>query len=223
MDPQDVLLATALGQLSYNQVMNELVITQPDDISSAPSAPPPEAFEHDISAAEHVESPTTAHIRETRPLVLQFLETSAAMLTIYGLAELHACVEEGDIVVLFRNSHFYVMKKYERELYVLVTDVGFKDDIRTWEKMCDVQGDSEFYNANFCRVGADGIAVGEKEGSKNGAQSGGSGVGRGSGSVRGRGRGRGAASAGGRASGTGSRRAAPVASKPSKSDKCVIQ
>jgi hypothetical protein len=36
-------------------------------------------------------------------------------------------VSEGELCVFFRNNHFCTMCRYDGELYLLVTDVGFYD------------------------------------------------------------------------------------------------
>eukprot|EP00177_Eucheuma_denticulatum_P008715 GFKZ01015837.1.p1 GENE.GFKZ01015837.1~~GFKZ01015837.1.p1 ORF type:complete len:383 (-),score=52.68 GFKZ01015837.1:137-1225(-) len=180
VDPQDARLAATLGTLSYNQVVDELVRTAPDAAPTAhqplqkdeppllahvPSAPPLEAFEDmskDSSDDDIVsESEHTAAIRELRPLIVDFLENNPTMLTIYGLTELHAALREDEAAVLFRNSHFYVIRKKRGELFTLVTDVGYLNELNTvWEKLADVTGDSVFYNGCFEQLSDNGLVIG---------------------------------------------------------------
>lgn len=197
VDPQDVRLTVALGNLSYNQLVDQLVHTaevQEDEIMDAePSAPPPEAFEdrlasnpalicdyealrdhHDYvsncfhaeatPASEEItprESPETEHIREMRPLIAEFLESNPTQLTVYGLHVLHETLREEETAVLFRNSHFHVIRKHEKEIYTLVTDVGFLNELNTvWEKLSDITGDSAFFTGDFRRVLENGSVVG---------------------------------------------------------------
>lgn len=172
VDPQDTRLMVTLGNLSYNQVLDELVRTAEsyshDGEAAAPSAPPPEAFETEESTlpAEECqitaeESSATMNIRELRPLVIDFLESNSTQLTVYGLTELHSALREDEIAILFRNSHFYVIRKHQSEIYTLVTDEGFLRELNTvWEKLTDVNGDSTFYNAAFQRITATGEVVG---------------------------------------------------------------
>lgn len=171
IDPQDARLAAAFGTLSYNQVVDELVRTatpgfcennreDEDALVHTPSAPPIDEIEsphpavHDPSIEE---SEYTVAIRELRPHVVEFLESNSTMLTVYGLTELHSVVAEGTHAILFRNSHFYVLRKWKGELFTLVTDVGYLNELNTvWEKLADVTGDSVFYDASFRRVKNDG-------------------------------------------------------------------
>lgn len=197
VDPQDVRLAEALGTLTYNQIIDELVRTAtpppppppeepptPDDEEDAlvhtPSAPPLEAFDSypnpdpeqalppdvpiDSSPAGAVlpeESQHTTAIREIRPFVMDFLESNPTQLTVYGLTELHSALAEDERTILFRNSHFYVIQKHASELYTLVTDVGYLNELNTvWEKLSDVNGDSTFYNGSFQRITDTGAVAG---------------------------------------------------------------
>ena len=83
-------------------------------------------------------------------IVEEFLQDTASQLTYFGLAALHSGVSEGELCVFFRNNHFCTMCRYDGELFLLVTDVGFYDqpDI-VWEKLADVSGDNAFVNAHF--------------------------------------------------------------------------
>ncbi|CAN8062494.1 unnamed protein product [Agarophyton chilense] len=165
VDPQDARLAAALGNLSYNQVVDELVATTPDSSPSHnPSAPPPEAFD-ELDRPENPpaeESPTTAHIREMRPAVMDFFECNPTQLTVYGLAELHSTMNDSETAILFRNSHYYVLRKHKGEIYTLITDEGYLRESCVWEKLTDVNGDSTFYNAQFLKLSADGRVIDPK-------------------------------------------------------------
>ena len=157
VDPQDGPLAAVLSNLSYNQVLNELVNTASPEAEEA-SAPPEDAFDGHVPSVQ--ESETTVGIRELRPCVLEFFEGNPTMLTVYGLAALHQAMREGETAILFRNSHFYVLRKRKGELFTLVTDVGYLNELNTvWEKLLDITGDSAFYTGRFERIGLDGKVV----------------------------------------------------------------
>lgn len=80
----------------------------------------------------------------------EFLQDTASQLTYFGLEQLHAGVREGELCVFFRNNHFCTLCRYDGELYLLVTDVGFYDQPNiVWEKLADVSGDNAFFNSNF--------------------------------------------------------------------------
>lgn len=152
VDPQDTALSSALGNLTFNQVTNELVRTAPPDnypSDVAPSAPPPEAFSNDAVEVPE-ESLDTLKIREIRPFVMDFFANNPTQLTIYGLTELHSTLREKEIAILFRNSHFYVIIKHAGEIYTLVTDVGYLNlQNVVWEKLMDINGESSFYDQTF--------------------------------------------------------------------------
>jgi hypothetical protein len=67
-----------------------------------------------------------------------FVATTASQLTYRGLYELHRCIEENELGVLFRNNHFGVITKHKGSLYVLITDAGYKNEPMIWEKLDDV-------------------------------------------------------------------------------------
>ncbi|KAH9264151.1 hypothetical protein BASA83_012409 [Batrachochytrium salamandrivorans] len=81
----------------------------------------------------------------------QFLASSAAQLTHYGLQLIEATVGPGELCVLFRNNHFSTMYKHpDRGLFVLVTDQGFaKEPSIVWESMGRVDGNTEFLDGLF--------------------------------------------------------------------------
>ncbi|PXF46503.1 Ubiquitin carboxyl-terminal hydrolase MINDY-1 [Gracilariopsis chorda] len=161
VDPQDFRLAAALGNLTYNQVVDELVATAPDSTPlDDPSAPPPEAFEQpEEPTALQEESPATAHIRQIRPAVMDFFESNPTQLTVYGLTELHSIMTHNETAILFRNSHYYVIRKHNSEMYTLVTDEGYLRENCVWEKLSDINGDSTFYNAEFRKLSPEGFVV----------------------------------------------------------------
>lgn len=95
------------------------------------------------------EEPTSS-IAEHAVEVWEFFETFPTHLTYHGIAELNGMLKDGGTCILFRNSHFYVLRKHKEDLYTLCTDVGFhrESDI-VWELLRDINGDSDFYSALF--------------------------------------------------------------------------
>jgi len=47
--------------------------------------------------------------------------------TYTGLVQLTEGIAEGELVVLFRNDHFATVLKHKGQLYLLLTDQGFRD------------------------------------------------------------------------------------------------
>lgn len=86
--------------------------------------------------------------------IRQFFEDSSSQLTHYGLMCLHECVNEESLCVFFRNDHFSVMLKKNKELFLLVTDVGYADVPEiVWESLDDIDGNTEYLDCFFSRQG----------------------------------------------------------------------
>lgn len=79
-----------------------------------------------------------------------FLSETSHQLTTYGLQKLHEHVEELDVCVFFRNNHFSTMTKFEGQLFLLVTDLGYAnvEDV-VWEKLDAIDSNTDYYNAFF--------------------------------------------------------------------------
>jgi hypothetical protein len=77
-------------------------------------------------------------------VVDEFLHvTTASQLTYHGLQQLHETMREREQAVFFRNNHFSVIFKNNGRLFLLVTDLGYKNEPDfVWERLCEVNGDS---------------------------------------------------------------------------------
>ena len=59
-------------------------------------------------------------------------------------------MKDGQLAVFFRNNHFSTMVKEDGSLYLLVTDLGFLDQVDVvWESLDSVQGDTVFVDKQF--------------------------------------------------------------------------
>ncbi|KAM5162084.1 ubiquitin carboxyl-terminal hydrolase MINDY-1 isoform 1-T2 [Callospermophilus lateralis] len=123
VDPQSPEAVSAVGKLSYNQLVEKII------------------------TCKHSSDPNLV----TEGLIAeQFLETTAAQLTYHGLCELTAAAKEGELSVFFRNNHFSTMTKHKSHLYLLVTDQGFlQEEQVVWESLHNVDGDSCFCDSDF--------------------------------------------------------------------------
>lgn len=123
VDPQSPEAVSAVGKLSYNQLVEKII------------------------TCKHSTDPNLV----TEGLIAeQFLETTAAQLTYHGLCELTAAAKEGELSVFFRNNHFSTMTKHKSHLYLLVTDQGFlQEEQVVWESLHNVDGDSCFCDSDF--------------------------------------------------------------------------
>lgn len=123
VDPQSPEAVSAVGKLSYNQLVEKIISCKHSSDSNMV---------------------TEGLIAE------QFLETTAAQLTYHGLCELTAAAKEGELGVFFRNNHFSTMIKHKSHLYLLVTDQGFlQEEQVVWESLHNVDGDSCFCDSEF--------------------------------------------------------------------------
>lgn len=123
VDPQSPEMVSAVGKLSYNQLVEKIIMCK--------------------------HSPDPNQVTEGL-LAEQFLESSAAQLTYHGLCELMAAVKEGELSVFFRNNHFSTLIKHKGHLYLLVTDQGFLQEEKViWESLHNVEGDSCFCDSDF--------------------------------------------------------------------------
>lgn len=80
-----------------------------------------------------------------------FLARSATQLTEYGIHHLNELLVEGSYAVFFRNDHFSTLHKRNGELFLLVTDLGFKDRAdMVWQELKSVKGSHDgFFTADF--------------------------------------------------------------------------
>ncbi|XP_078666303.1 ubiquitin carboxyl-terminal hydrolase MINDY-1-like isoform X3 [Branchiostoma floridae x Branchiostoma belcheri] len=123
IDPQNLDIVTAVGNCSYNQLVEKII--------SSKSAQDSEVVSQGMMAEA-------------------YLESTASQLTYHGLAELSGTVKEGEFCVFFRNNHFSTMYKHKSELFLLVTDQGFLGEPNVvWETLSNVEGDSTFVDADF--------------------------------------------------------------------------
>ncbi|XP_016421382.1 ubiquitin carboxyl-terminal hydrolase MINDY-2 isoform X2 [Sinocyclocheilus rhinocerous] len=123
VDPQMADTVKAVGNCSYNQLVEKIISCKQSDNSELAG----EGF-----VAE------------------QFLNNTATQLTYHGLCELTSTVQEGELCVFFRNNHFSTMTKFKAQLYLLVTDQGFLTEEKVvWESLHNVDGDGNFCDSEF--------------------------------------------------------------------------
>ncbi|VUZ55244.1 unnamed protein product [Hymenolepis diminuta] len=123
VDPQNADLVKVLNNQTYNQVV-EMIIDYKTSTDS-----------------ERVQKGLLAE---------EFLQSTASQLTLCGLCELNDRLREGELAVFFRNNHFNTIYKKKGSIYVLLTDVGFVNEPNfVWETLNNIDGDSQFVNAEF--------------------------------------------------------------------------
>eukprot|EP00794_Sanderia_malayensis_P016646 gene16646-18336_t len=128
VDPQDFRTVTAIGSLSYNQLVEKIIKSKESNVT-----------EETVSQGLLTEA---------------FLEGTASQLTYHGLCELNSAVNEEELAVFFRNNHFSTLYKHRGELFLLVTDQGYLDESRIiWETLANVDGAGQFVDESFHTVG----------------------------------------------------------------------
>ncbi|XP_028820629.1 ubiquitin carboxyl-terminal hydrolase MINDY-1 [Denticeps clupeoides] len=123
VDPQSPEVVSAVGKLSYNQLVEKII---------------------DYKHSSNCTTVNEGLIAE------QFLESTATQLTYHGLCELNTTAKDGELSVFFRNNHFSTMIKHKGNLYLLVTDQGFlQEEGVVWESLHNVEGDGNFCDSEF--------------------------------------------------------------------------
>ncbi|XP_077051305.1 ubiquitin carboxyl-terminal hydrolase MINDY-1 isoform X1 [Siphateles boraxobius] len=123
VDPQSPEVVSAVGKLSYNQLVEKII-----------------DFKHSTDSSQVSEG----------LIAEQFLESTATQLSYHGLCELNTTAKEGELSVFFRNNHFSTMIKHKGHLYLLVTDQGFlQEESVVWESLHNVEGDGNFCDSDF--------------------------------------------------------------------------
>lgn len=124
VDPQNTDTLSAVGELSYNQLVEKIIASKQQGAES--------------------QLVSEGLIGEA------FLEETASQLTYHGLCELNSRLQDDQLGVFFRNNHFSTFLKRKDELFLLVTDQGFLTEDRViWESLANVEGDSIFVDAEF--------------------------------------------------------------------------
>lgn len=124
VDPQNADTCSAIGGVSYNQLVEKIIASKQDGAES--------------------KLVSEGLIGEA------FLEETASQLTYHGLCELNLHLQDDQLGVFFRNNHFSTFHKHKDQLFLLVTDQGFLTEDRViWESLSNVEGDSYFVDAEF--------------------------------------------------------------------------
>lgn len=159
-DPEDLELKSAIGDNTYNDLMNKLValdspVPQPAAQSTnAPQAvecsPPSSQEEGSQKKPEEAPKPPTADDFKHGAIISNFLNSTQSQLTDTGLNVLHASIKEGELCVFFRNNHFSTLTKQDGKLYILVTDIGYERERNiVWDLLSTVDGSSVFCTGDF--------------------------------------------------------------------------
>ena len=137
---------TLIGNQTYNQLVTQVIKGNEaqTELERIIMLPPEEQAAH--AAQLDALSALATHGQS----IHDFLQQSSHQLTQYGLEQLYQHVEEGSMVVFFRNNHFNTLTKHKGFLYLLVTDLGYATvDCVVWEKLDVIDGDTEYVSSTF--------------------------------------------------------------------------
>ena len=127
VDPQSTEYKAAIGNLSYNQLVEKIVTSKEADGQS--------------------------EVLSEGVLAQSFLEETANQLTCHGICELNSKLNDGELCVFFRNNHFSTLFKRQGELFLLLTDQGFlTQENMVWQTLSSIDGDGAFVDCNFKRL-----------------------------------------------------------------------
>jgi hypothetical protein len=149
VDAKDTELFPVLGPLSYNQAVDRLV--RSDEIAECQAESTSSLKELKDKRPSGSSSSASLAVRlQEAERVRQFLDDTAAQLTYAGLLQLHEVVRERELVAFFRNNHFSTMFKIGGQLFLLVTDVGYRSNKAVaWERLDSIDGDTEMVSPSF--------------------------------------------------------------------------
>mmetsp|Transcript_16606 Transcript_16606/g.18805 ORF Transcript_16606/g.18805 Transcript_16606/m.18805 type:complete len:342 (-) Transcript_16606:811-1836(-) len=87
-------------------------------------------------------------------LIQDFMDMNATQLSTQGLAKLYEALEEGDLVIFFRNNHFSNVLKHNGLIYLLLTGEAYEYEPSVgWEILNDVTGATEMVSPEFTSPG----------------------------------------------------------------------
>eukprot|EP01133_Synstelium_polycarpum_P017722 gene17722-21132_t len=146
VDPQDLELVSIVGDMTYNQLTEKYQYnTKTNTTNDKSTLQKKDSFSEFGEAGSGLSSADLAiYIKMT-----QFLKETSSQLSYHGLYELHSKLQEGSLAVLFRNNHFCTILKHNSELYILITDEGYINEPVVWEKLSQINGDSDFLLDDF--------------------------------------------------------------------------
>ncbi|XP_057302284.1 ubiquitin carboxyl-terminal hydrolase MINDY-2-like [Hydractinia symbiolongicarpus] len=122
VDPQDGATWKVVHNLSYNQLVEKMLISKDGE----------------------------GEVVVNGLVIEEFLNRTASQLTYHGLCELNSTIQDEELCVFFRNNHFSTLYKHKGELFLLVTDQGFlTEPAVAWETLINIEGDGQFVNTDF--------------------------------------------------------------------------
>jgi ubiquitin carboxyl-terminal hydrolase MINDY-1/2 len=72
--------------------------------------------------------------------IASWLEETSQQMTWCGLLGIHQTLHDRQLAVLFHNNHFSTLFKFNGKLYLLVTDLGYREEVVVWECLAELNG-----------------------------------------------------------------------------------
>ena len=155
LDTQDKMTTNAMqahGCTTYNHLMFKLVEYKnlTENTTKQPIATSNSVTSDDFINVDASNSNVNTKLLEDGHVLEAFLSDTASQLTYMGLLTLHHTLKERQLAVFFRNNHFATIFKYNSQLYLLVTDLGYQDQPNVvWECLDAVDGNTEYVDSSF--------------------------------------------------------------------------
>jgi hypothetical protein len=148
VDPAQREYFPLISTLSYNQLLEKiismsLILEKPSNIKKIDSP-----YLNNLKR-ENIKKEDEEKIIMEGEICQRFLDETASQLTYFGLYELHKNLKENQLCIIFRNNHFGTLFKHKNELFILLTDSGYKNIPIVWEKLDQVDNDTIFYTSEF--------------------------------------------------------------------------
>ncbi|KAJ3423368.1 ubiquitin carboxyl-terminal hydrolase miy1 [Anaeramoeba flamelloides] len=113
----------------------------------------PETLKEEQKEIEGIHNEEELKTIQTGEIIHGFIEENKTQATYYGLSKLRKSMKELEIGVFFRNNHFStIFKNKDGNLYLLLTDDGFRTTDRIWERFESLSGDNKLVNYAFKTV-----------------------------------------------------------------------
>ena len=70
--------------------------------------------------------------------------------TPFGITQLTESIDNNELIILYRNNHFMNLFKHNNTLFLLCTDVGFKEEKKiVWQSFTSIDGNDFYFDSRF--------------------------------------------------------------------------
>ena len=153
-DSKDTEIVTAVGNLSYNHLLFHLVEykslcekrKQPSKLTDVSNNLSERVDAADVNAQEQIEVrhqnvEKEQNLMKEGAIFEKFLEATAPQFTYPGMLSLYSTMHDRQFAVFFRNNHFSTLFFYNGQLFMLVTDLGYRHESAVmWEVLDSIDG-----------------------------------------------------------------------------------